>query len=149
MHRFDDARRLLLHALKLDPKTPDTHAYLGELALLQDDLAGAEEGFQAELSLFPHHTLAMAKLGEVRYRQQKWMEAAELLSDSRTTTPQLLYLLCDSYFRLGKVASANLAAETVAAFAKDAPQVMEDLVALLNRNGQSELAQRLAQNLKR
>jgi tetratricopeptide (TPR) repeat protein len=149
MHRFDDARRLLQHALKLDPRSPDAHAYLGELALLQDDLKNAEEGFQAELSLFPHHTLAMAELGEVRYRQQQWAEAAELLSDSRTTTPRLLYLLCDSYFHLGKVASGNLAAETVAAYAKDAPAVMRDLVDLLNRNGQSELAQRLAQNLKR
>jgi hypothetical protein len=36
----------------------------------------------------------------------------------------------------------------VAAYAKDAPTVMEDLIALLNRNGQSELAQRLSLNLK-
>ena len=115
---------------------------------MQDDPAGAEGAFQAELSLNPNHTLARAELGEVRYRQQRWAEAAELLVDSKTTMPRLLYLLCDTYFRLGKVSSANLTAETVAAYAKDAPTVMEDLIALLNRNGQSELAQRLSLNLK-
>jgi len=149
MHRFDDARRRLQHALQLDPKTPDAHAYLGELALLQDDLAGAEAGFQAELSLFPHHTLSKAELGEIRYRQQRWEEAAELLSDSRTTAPRLLYLLCDSYFRLGKVAKAKLAAETLAAYAKDVPDVMEQLIALLKDNGQTELAVRLEKSVKR
>lgn len=148
MHRLDDARRLLHRALALDAKTPNAHTCLGELALLQDDLPGAEEAFQAELSLYPNQGLARAGLGEVRYRQQRWADAAELLTDSKTTAPHMLYLLCDCYFHLGNAATANLTAETAAAFAKDAPEVMNDLIALLNRNGQSELAQRLSANSK-
>ena len=149
MHRLDDARRLLHQALALDPKTPNAHTCLGDLALLQDDLTSAVAAFQFELSLYPNQGLARAGLGEVRYRQQRWTEAAELLIDSKTTAPRMLYLLCDCYFRLGNVSSANLTAETVAAYAKDDPEVMRDLIALLDRNGQSEVALRLSVNLQR
>jgi hypothetical protein len=54
-------------------------------------------------------------------------------------------MLCDSYFRRGEVSSANLTAESLAAYARSQPEVMQGLVELLDRNGQSELAQRLAQ----
>jgi len=59
-------------------------------------------------------------------------------------TPELLYMLCDSYFHTGKISDANLTAETVAAYGRNSPQVMKDLVDLLRHNGQTELAQRLS-----
>jgi predicted Zn-dependent protease len=148
MHRLDDARRLLHRALALDARTQNAHTCLGELALYENDLPRAEEAFQSELSLYPNQIVARAGLGEVRYRQQRWAEAAELLTDSKTTAPRMLYLLCDCYFHLGNVSSANLTAETAAAFAKDDPNVTNDLIALLNHNGQSELAKRLSLNSK-
>jgi tetratricopeptide (TPR) repeat protein len=148
MRRLDDAQRVLNRALAVDPKTPDVNTYLGKFALIQNDLSGAERSFQLELSLYPNHTLARAELGEVRYRQGRWSKAAELLADSKTRAPRLLYLLCDSYFHMGKVSSADLTAETMAAYAKDAPEVMEELTDLLNRNRQTELAQRLSHSLK-
>ena len=148
MHRLDDAQRVLNRALAADPKTPDANTYLGKLALIQDDVAGAERHFQLELSLYPNHTLARAELGEARYRQGRWAEAADLLADSKTRAPRLLYLLCDSYFRAGKVSSANLTAETMVAYAVNAPEVMQELIDLLNRNGQPELARRLSQRMK-
>lgn len=61
-------------------------------------------------------------------------------------TPELLYMLCDSYFRLGKVEEANLTAEATAAYARNKPEVMQGLVELLTRNGQTDLAKRLAPN---
>jgi tetratricopeptide (TPR) repeat protein len=143
MRRLDDAQRVLNHALNLDTKTPEANTYLGRIALLQDDLGQAEKHFQRELSLYPSHSLARAELGEVRYRQDKWQEAAELVADSKTTIPRLLYLLCDSYFRLGKVPVADLTAETIATYAKNSPEVMQQLVDLLKRNSQDELAERL------
>ena len=85
-------------------------------------------------------------MGEVRYRQARWSDAAEQLAKSRTMTPELLYMLCDSYFRTGKIADANLTAEVVAAYGRNSPQVMKDLIELLRRNGQAELVQRLAPN---
>ncbi len=86
-------------------------------------------------------------MGEVRYRQQLWSDAAEQLAKSRTMTPELLYMLCDSYFHLGKASDADLTAETMAAYGRNNPQIMKELNELLVRNGQTELAQRLSANL--
>ena len=62
-------------------------------------------------------------------------------------TPELLYMLCDAYFHLGKVSDADLTAETMAAYGRNKPEVMKELNELLLRNGQTELAQRLSANL--
>jgi Tfp pilus assembly protein PilF len=139
----ENAQRILDRALQIDPKTRDAHTYLGILALQQEDLSRAEREFGSELAIDPNHPLAMAELGEVRYRQGRWSEAADLFVKSKTTIPRLLYMLCDSYFRIGKVSSADLTAESLAAYARSEPEVMQGLAELLNRNGQSELAQRL------
>jgi tetratricopeptide (TPR) repeat protein len=147
MHRLDDAQRVLTRALDIDPKTPEANTYLGRLALLQGDPAGAERDFQLELSLYPSHSLARAEMGEVRYRQERWAEAAEFFVNSRTTVPRLLLLLCDSYFHMGKVTQADSTAEVLATYGHKAPEVMQELIDLLNRNQQSELAQRLSQDI--
>jgi hypothetical protein len=41
-----------------------------------------------------------------------------------------------------------LTAETLVAYGRNDPEVVQDLIDLLNRNGQAELAQRLSGNLK-
>jgi len=45
------------------------------------------------------------------------------------------------------VSDADLTAETMAAYGRNKPELMKDLIALLLRNGQTELAQRLSANL--
>jgi tetratricopeptide (TPR) repeat protein len=139
--------RNLHHALEVQPTVRGAHTYEGILALKQGDLNAAENDFKAELANDPNYQLAIAEMGEVRYHQERWPDAAEQLAKSRTTTPELLYMLCDSYFHLGKVTDANLTAETAAAYGKNKPEVMKELNDLLMRNGQTELAQRLSANL--
>jgi hypothetical protein len=56
-------------------------------------------------------------------------------------------MLCDSYFRTGNVSDADLTAETLAAYGRNRPEVMKELIELLLHNGQRELAQRLSANL--
>ena len=143
MGRTDDGLRCLRHALILQPKVRGAHTYEGILALKQGDLTRAENEFQAELSNDPSYQMAIAEIGEVRYRQGRWSDAAEQLAKSRTTTPELLYMLCDSYFHLGNVADADLNAEAMAAYARNRPDIMQGLVDLLHRNGQSDLVKRL------
>jgi len=138
-----DGVRCLEHALKIQPTVRGAHTYKGILALKNGDLARAESEFQAELANDPSYQLAIAELGEVRYHQQRWSEAADQLSKSRTITPELLYMLCDSYFHLGKVQEADLNAEAMAAYSRNKPAVMQGLIELLNRNGQSQLADKL------
>lgn len=139
--------RNLRHALEIQPTVRGAHTYEGILALKQGDLSTAENDFKAELANDPNYQVAIAEVGEVRYRQGLWSDAAEQLAKSRTTTPELLYMLCDSYFHLKKVSDANLTAETVAAYGRNNPEVMKELNELLIRNGQTELAQHLSANL--
>nr|WP_263377853.1 tetratricopeptide repeat protein [Granulicella paludicola] len=149
MGRSEDAERLLKKALAIEPTVREAHTYLGLLALQQGDLEDAERDFRQELVAQPNSQLAVAELGEVRYRQQRWEDAAEQFVKSRTVQPALLYMLSDSYFHLGKVKEADLTAELAVGYAKDDLTSVQRVVDLLNRNQQTELAQRLSLQLAR
>jgi hypothetical protein len=84
--------------------------------------------------------MAIAEMGEVRYHQQRWSEAAEQLAKSKTATPQLLYMLSDSDFHLGKVDDADLTAETAAAYGRNNPELMKQLNELPIRQRASRAA---------
>lgn len=140
--------RSLDQALKIQPTVRGAHTYKGILQLKLGDLNQAEKEFKAELDNDPSSQMAIAEMGEVRYHQGRWSDAVEQLAKSKTKTPELLYMLCDSYFRVGKVSDANLVAETVAVYGRNNPKVMKDLMDLLQRNGQTDLAHRLSLDLK-
>ncbi|HKM46815.1 MAG TPA: tetratricopeptide repeat protein [Terriglobales bacterium] len=147
MGEKEDGLRCLHHALEIQPTVRGAHTYEGILALKLGDLSGAENEFKAELANDPSYQTAIAEMGEVRYHQERWSDAAEQLAKSRTMTPELLYMLCDSYFHMGKVSEADLTAETAAAYGRNKAEFMKDLIDLLQRNGQTDLAQRLSANL--
>ncbi len=147
MGEEEDGLRCLHHALEIQPTVRGAHTYEGMLALKLGDLSGAENEFKAELANDPSYQTAIAEMGEVRYHQERWSDAAEQLAKSRTMTPELLYMLCDSYFHMGKVSDADLTAETAAAYGRNRPEFMKDLIDLLQRNGQADLAQRLSANV--
>jgi tetratricopeptide (TPR) repeat protein len=149
MGNSEDGVRCLDHALALDPRVRGAHTYEGILALKNGDLPKAEDAFKAELANDPSYQMAIAEMGEVRYHQENWSEAADWLVKSKTMTPQLLYMLSDADFHLGKMQDADLVAETAAAYGRDDSGFMQGLVALLARNGQTELARRLATGSQR
>ena len=139
----EDGLRNLHQALKLDPHVRGARTYVGILALKENDLIKAESEFNAELANDPNYQTAIAELGEVRYHQGRWAEAADQISKSHTMTPELLYQLCDSYFHVGKTQDADLIAELVAAYGRNNPELMKELGTLLKSKGQGEVAQRL------
>jgi tetratricopeptide (TPR) repeat protein len=143
MGNTEDGLRSLHRALEIQPTVRGAHTYEGILALKLGDLSRAENEFKAELGNDPNYQVAIAEMGEVRYHQGLWSTAAEQLAKSRTTTPELLYMLCDSYFHIGRVSDANLTAETIAAYGRNNSELMKELQTLLMSNGQTELAQRL------
>jgi tetratricopeptide (TPR) repeat protein len=138
-----DGLRNLDQALKLDSHVRGAHTYKGILALKNNDLNKAESEFNAELVNDPNYQTALAELGEVRYHQRRWAEAADQIAKSHTMTPELLYQLCDSYFHLGSTQDADLTAELVAAYGRNNSELMKELATLLKSNGQAEVAQRL------
>jgi tetratricopeptide (TPR) repeat protein len=133
----------LNHALELDPRVHGAHTYEGIYDLKLGSLDRAEAEFKAELANDPSYQLAIAEMGEVRYHEQQWQEAANYLAKSKTVTPELIYLLCDAYFHLNRPADADLNAESAAVYGRHDPQFMRGLIDLLQRNGQNELAGRL------
>ena len=139
-----DGLRNLHRALELDPKVRGPRTYLGIVDLQTNKLDDAEKEFTAEIANDPNYQVAVAELGVVRYRQERWAEAADQLSRSHTRSPALLLSLCDAYFHLGKVKEADLTAELAAAYARDDPATIDSLAALLTRNGQTEMIQRLS-----
>jgi tetratricopeptide (TPR) repeat protein len=140
---IDDGLRNLHRALEIDAKVRGAHTYEGILALKNGDLNKAESEFSAELAHDPNYQTAIAEVGEIRYHQGRWSEAAEQLVKSHTITPELLYMLSDSYFHLGNTKDASLTAELVAAYGRNDPRLMKELQNLLKSNGQTELAERL------
>ena len=141
-----DGLRNLHRALEIEPTVRGAHTYAGLVALQQGDLDAAEREFAAELANDPNYLPAIAELGEVRYRQQRWADAADLLFRSKTKVASLLYMLCDSYFHLGKMQEAELTVEVLAAYAHNDPETMRGLIDLASRNGESTLAERLSAN---
>src|ERR1700756_3271836 len=139
----EDGLRNLHQVLKLDPHVRGAHTYEGILALKENDPNKAESEFNAELANDPNYQTAIAELGEVRYHQGRWAEAADQIAKSHTMTPELLYQLCGSYFHLGKTQDADLIAEMVVAYGRNNPELMKELAALLKSNGRVEVAQKL------
>jgi TolA-binding protein len=129
------------------PTVRGAHTLEGIVALRNGDLAKAESEFNAELKNDSNSQQAIAELGEVRYRQGRWAEAAEQITRSHTMTPELLFLLCDAQYRLGKAKDANLTAELVGAYGRSNAALMRELVALVKQNGQTDEAQRLTAEL--
>lgn len=143
MGQTDDALRVFRHALQIEPKVHGVHTYEGILDLKLGDLADADAQFRAELANDPNYQMAIAEMGEVRYRQQQWREAVTWLAKSKTMRPELLYMLCDSYFHLGKVEEADLNAEAAAAYGRKDADFMRGLLDLLRINQQDALAAQL------
>ena len=139
-----DGLRCLHHALQLQPTVRGARTYEGILNLKQGDLDAAEKLFQAELANDPSYQTAIAELGEVRYRQGKWSEASDYLAKSKTMTPELLYMQADADFHLGNIKDADLTLETASAYGRDNAHLMQGILDLLKRNGQTELAEHLA-----
>ena len=138
------AKTALDHALQLDPKTKGAHTYLGILALQANNLSAAGQQFEAELQLDPNHPLALAELGEVQYRRGDWKQAIDSFTRSKTSIPRFLFMLTDSYFKIGNTEAADVTAESLAAYAHDQPEVLSALNDLLDRNGQHTVVERIA-----
>lgn len=142
-----DGMRCLQRALDVDPHVRGAYTWEGIVALKDGDLTTAEARFQTELARDPNDQQAIAEMGELRYRQSRWADAARLLTQSKTMSPELLYLLCDSDFHLGDTSNADLTAELTEAWGRSDAALVQKLIVLLRNNGQTQLADRLAQDM--
>lgn len=70
-------------------------------------------------------------MGGIRYQQQRWSEAVQYLEKSRTADPDALFLLCDSYYRVGKKDDALLTAQVIQALGADRKDLVDRLKQLV------------------
>jgi tetratricopeptide (TPR) repeat protein len=89
----------LQKAIALDPKIPQAHFMLGEIAIYKADIDRGIELLKAEISVNPAFGMAYYRLGEALTRQLKWDEAIAPLQKSIWLTPYF----SGSYIVLGKV----------------------------------------------
>ncbi len=142
-----DGLRCLNRALQMDPDVSGAYTLEGILALKDGDLSRAEKDFQAELARHPNYQMAIAEMGEVRFRQGRWADAVKFLAQSKTMTPELLYMQCDADFQLQDIANADLIAEVTEAYGRNESALMNDLIALLIANHQQKLADHLSADI--
>lgn len=142
--RKDAGVHALRHALEIKPSVRGAHTYLGLDDLQQGRLIEAESEFEAELAVDPNYLTALAGLGTVRYGQDRWAEAADLLLRSRTKVPAQLHMLCDALFKSGRGQEADVAAEALAGYAANDRSQMQALVDLLRQQGETALAAKIA-----
>lgn len=131
MGRTEDARRVLAIARTKDPQSARIAAYLGMVQLSGGEAAAAESSFQSALALNSAETLALIGMGGIRYQQQRWSDAIQYLERSRTADPDALFLLCDSYYRMGKPDEARLTAAVIRALGADRKPLIDKLEALV------------------
>jgi tetratricopeptide (TPR) repeat protein len=131
MGRRDDAKRVLTIARTKDRQSAHIAAYLGIVQLSGGETSVAESSFQAALALDSTETLALIGMGGIRYQQQRWSEAIQYLEKSRTADPDALFLLCDSYYRVGKPDEALLTAEVIQALGADRKDLLDRLKRLV------------------
>ena len=140
MGRKDDAKRVLRIARAQTPKAARIAAYLGLVELSCGEAVAAENSFQSALALDSAEVLALIGMGGIRYRQQRWADAAKYLQKSRTADPDTLYMLCDAYFRIGRTEEAMLTADVIRALASDNKALLDavdELVRLHKASQQS------------
>jgi tetratricopeptide (TPR) repeat protein len=144
LNRFDDARRMLIQTLNLDPKLFSAHACLGATYASLGNLEKAEEAFNSALALDPSHPVARLGLGQIKYRQGQWREAANNFNKAQINDPFLLYMICDSHFHLGEKSEALVAVELFALFYSGDKELLDAMVRLLKSQSQFEFAERLS-----
>ena len=81
------AEEMLRQAIKIDPKVPQAHYLLGQLALYRGRLDDAVELTTRELTINPADAMALYQMGDAYTRQARWDDAIRVLQQSMWLNP--------------------------------------------------------------
>jgi len=106
----EDAKNELQKALALDPRIPQAHYMLGELATFRSDIETAIQELLHEIALNPNFAMAYYKLGDAYSRRDQWDQAIPQLERSIWLNPTYsgpYILLGKGYLKLGELTNAE------------------------------------------
>jgi len=106
----DLAEAELKQAIRLDPKLPEAHYVLAQIAIFRSRLDEAIELLREELAINPAHAMALYRMGDVYSRRLEWNAAIATLQQSLWINPYFsgpYILLGKAYGRTGQPASAE------------------------------------------
>jgi tetratricopeptide (TPR) repeat protein len=103
--RYDEGAELLKKIVASDPKDFQAWTVLGNVHLLQNKYADAENEFLRAIDLHPNFFLVLLNLGRAEFAQQKYDVAIEVLGRALKLRPESAaanYFLGESYLQVKK-----------------------------------------------
>jgi tetratricopeptide (TPR) repeat protein len=140
--RFDEAVAHYTAALKDDPARAETHNNLGVLFLEKGRFAEGMAQLQEALRLNPDYTEAQCNLAIALNLQEKWQQAAELLSTlcpKRPQDPNLRYQFALALYHLNRIREARSLLAEALAIQKDFPPALDRLAWVLATDPHDDL----------
>ena len=106
----DLAEAELKQAIRMDPKLPEAHYVLAQIAIFRSRLDEALGLLREELAINPAHAMALYRLGDVYSRRLQWDAAITALQQSLWINPYYSgphILLGKAYSKTGRPAAAE------------------------------------------
>jgi tetratricopeptide (TPR) repeat protein len=138
LQRNEDAIRMLNQAGQMSPNDADIVAFLGRVYLSESDYPQSEFTLNRALEIRPQDQLALVSMGELRYANAQWTEAARYFDESRAKDVPTLLLMCDAYKRAGNLQRAHESAELVRVFAHGDAKALTEVNSIMGGDGAVE-----------
>jgi tetratricopeptide (TPR) repeat protein len=106
----DLAEAELKAALQQDPRLPEAHYVLGQIAIFRSRLDEGLALMRAELAINPAHAMALYRIGDIYARQEKWDAAIAALQQSIWINPYFsgpYILMGKAYSRTARLPAAE------------------------------------------
>ncbi len=141
----DLAEAELKEALRIDPKIPEVHYLLGQIAIFRSRLDEGLAMMREELRLNPAHAMAQYRIGDIYSRQAKWEMAIAALQQSIWMNPYYsgpYILLGKAYMKTAQPGAAEAMLRRAIEYDPNNKSAHYLLAQLLQQTGRTEEAKR-------
>jgi tetratricopeptide (TPR) repeat protein len=141
----DLAETELREAIRIDPRLPEAHYVLAQIAIFRSRLDEALALLRDELAINPAHAMALYRIGDVYSRQLQWDAALTALHQSLWINPYFsgpYILLGKAYRRTGQPAAAEDMLRRAIAYDPNNQSAHYLLAQILQQTGRADEAKR-------